>query len=437
MASDERDEASREPGSVMDLGMVTGDPVPAGGTGHRTDVIGAGKGTGPRDRRWVRWWPLLAATVIVAAVAIHHGATSGSAGRQPEIAATGTASAGDAGAGQAGPSGAGGIGRSSEPVVTQYFDHPFLGLYSSWELYGLGPTNVVRIEFAKARITRTEFPPLRSGGPVSFAVDGAGAVVRPLDHVAGYRVPDNQPAEPLDNALGSEGPALPGPDPGSYWVPTSSGAQDAVELVDDHGKVLGPRIDIPHNMSRIAQPDGTGYLILTDETGEYRARPSGLNRITDGELLAIGPHRWLVDECDDRHDCARIAIDRETGRRRVIDHVPPQPVQITGAISPDGRYAALVELDGGYGYQAHLIDLASGADRDLSVPIADDASGSIFAWSPDSTWLFAAGRAGELFPIHPSTGKIDLFKVPVPPVSQLIIRAGGPPPSAAPSAGGS
>jgi hypothetical protein len=412
MASDEHPGADPERADLMDLGMVTGSE-----DDRRADVIEMGGGEPRRsrgfgDRRWIKWLPAVLAVALVAAIVAHHQNSSTTAETHP----TPNPSVIEGQIATVGPD------DTPQPVVTQYFDHPFLGLYSTWELYGLGPTNVVRIQFARARLTRTEFPSLASSGPVSFVVDAGGAVVRPLDNVPGYRVPDTQAAKLLVNALNHNGPALPGPDGRSLWVPTGSGNHDQLMLVDDAGNKVGPVINIPDSMSSVALPDGAGYLILTDETGSYDARPDGLKRITSGGLLAVGTHQWLVDECDERHNCSRVVIDRGTGARHVLDHKAPEPTPVTGVISPDGHYAALVEFGASARYNVHVLDLTTGKDQSLDVPMDDDASGSPLAWSPDSQWLFAAGAAGELFPIHPRTGAVEMMDVPVPPLKQLVIR---------------
>ncbi|MEU7650795.1 hypothetical protein AB0C42_15550 [Micromonospora taraxaci] len=53
---------------------------------------------------------------------------------------------------------------------------------------------MARIDFAHHRITTTAKPALRSGGPVSFLVGPDRVVIRPLEAVPGYVVPDGEPA---------------------------------------------------------------------------------------------------------------------------------------------------------------------------------------------------------------------------------------------------
>jgi len=45
------------------------------------------------------------------------------------------------------------------------------------------------------------------------------------------------------------------------------------------------------------------------------------------------------------------------------------------------------------------------------------------AWSPDSQWLFAVGAAGRLLAISVRTGRAVSVGVPLPPLSQVAVRA--------------
>jgi hypothetical protein len=74
---------------------------------------------------------------------------------------------------------------------------------------------VARIDFAHGRITTTAVPALRSGGPVSFLVGPDRVVIRPLEAVPGYGVPDGEAAtEMTANSPQGSGAARPGPDVG-------------------------------------------------------------------------------------------------------------------------------------------------------------------------------------------------------------------------------
>jgi hypothetical protein len=72
----------------------------------------------------------------------------------------------------------------------------------------------------------------------------------------------------------------------------------------------------------------------------------------------------------------------------------------------------------------HLLNLASGADQRLTVPLAPGSPGlQTLAWSPDSQWLFAVAAHGKLVAINADTGRIQGVGIPLPPISQIAIRS--------------
>jgi hypothetical protein len=382
------------------------------------DVVEFGEpGGGDRPgRSWPRWLPaLVVVAAIVVALVLRHGAGgSGTASPSPSPSTTPTASP---------LTGAPALAASSPgPVVTD-LGHPLLGVTGGWELFARGDTDVVRIQFARGRVTRTPVPAVMSGGPGYFVVGRDWAVVRPLDFVPGYLIPDGGPARALTGALDHGGPALPGPDPATLWVSAGSGVTGTMVLARPDGRSTGVSVRMPPDIDDWPRPDASGHLLLHGTGGSYLARPDGLRRITTGDLLAVGPTRWLVRECDDRHRCGAVVIDRGTGARRALD-VPaglgtgyPSP----GVISPGGAFAALFETGSNGLGSAHLLDLVSGVDRRLDVPV-DQSYDDGLAWSPDGRWLFAAGADGQVLAVDAATGRPHGIGVQLPPIRQLAIR---------------
>jgi len=254
---------------------------------------------------------------------------------------------------------------------------------------------------------------------VSFIAGKNWAMVRPNDVEPGYILPDSKGAEPASARLGMSGAALPGPDNSHLWLETDRGYR----LVDVQGRPAGPFITIPDDLASTAEPDGTGYLLVSGPNGVYAANRHAVRRFTSGTLLAAGPTRWLVDECGDHDRCQAIVIDRRSGSRRVLSAVPAHPGQPTfGAISPDGTTAALLESDRDGGGTVHLIDLISG--RDLLIQSLGQTRidpDTRILWSPDSRWIFV-GAHGSLHAVQTSAGIVHDLGVPLPPVDQLAIR---------------
>jgi hypothetical protein len=319
-----------------------------------------------------------------------------------------------------GPSSTASSGVVSTPAVSvTILGHPLLGVHAGWELFGRGPGMVVRIQFARGRITRTAYPALLSSGPVTFVTDAEGALVRPIDFVPGYLIPDGEPAREAPGALDAGGPAFPGPDPRHLWV-SSSTNDDRMVLVGMDGRRTGPSIAAPPqrspiNASLLAVPDQTGYLLFPGTGGVYDVRPGGTSRVTTGTVLAVGPTRWLTAECSSHARCRPVVTDRSTGVRYPLNTRVPLSTRLNGAvlstvgvISPDG--AAVAVLVGSPRARIEIIDLVTGTAHAL--PLRIDLSEVDMAWawesmvwSPDSRWLFVAASGG-LYAVNQRTGQI-------------------------------
>ena len=303
---------------------------------------------------------------------------------------------------------------------------PLLGITAGWELFARGPAGLARIQPALGRITTTPLPALGSDGLVSFIVGTDRALIRPQDNVAAYQVRDGQPAAALDGSFGRGGVVLPGPDPQHVWIEVDGSAANpsiTMQLATLDGTLTGTSISVPAD-GGIPQSDGAGYTFFYGIGGIYDDRPSGISRITTGDLLALGATRYLVNECDDQHRCASTVIDRATGQRRALARAVGGNVQ-AGAISPDGTTAALLVSDSSDSGIVHLIDLGTGADRTTSVALYANQGGGdhTFAWSPDGRWVFVAAK-GILTAIDRSSGQATPLTVPVPNIAQVAIRGG-------------
>jgi hypothetical protein len=301
-----------------------------------------------------------------------------------------------------------------------------LGVRARWELFGFGPAGVLSIQPATGRITRTAIPPLDSTGPVSFLVGPHQAIVRPLDFVPGYLVPDGQPARALTGLLNEGGPALPGPRPDEVWVVTGDSQHAALTLARLGGQRLASvPIPIGGPVPLSATPDGSGGVLLTGPDGTFDVQPGGLRRVSL-QPLAVGPGRWLAVTCPGhRHRCADIVIDSATGAQRTLPGpvLPHTPLTLwpPGVIAPDGAAAAVLEPGPG-GLSARLLDLRSGASRVLNVAVSQDVVSETMAWSPDSRWLFVVTGTGAVRAVNASTGQVSSLTVQLPFISQIAVR---------------
>jgi hypothetical protein len=361
---------------------------------------------GPPPRRrlppWARW-SILGVAVVLAVAAVlwaRHGSTPPTA--TPTLAATSAVP----------------LPTGSTPTVIRH-GAPLLGVRAGWELFAEGPDGVARVELAAGRVTWTPVPVLNSSGPSAFLTGPGWAMIRPLDEVTGYLVTDGRPAAPLAGDLRQGGEALPGPDPGTVWL----NVEQTLRLVDLTGRPTGPTIPVPENLFQPI-PDGTGYALLTGTGGTYLAKPAGLTRVTTGQLLAAGPTRWLVRECDATYQCQTVAVDRATGTRQPLAMAPGRLYGSLGPISPDGTLAAVLEQDPTGGRpDVHLIDLRTGADRLPNLPLHPTGDGAM-AWSPDSAWLFVANEDGRIWPLRAATAKVLELGAALPPVNKVAVRTG-------------
>ena len=314
------------------------------------------------------------------------------------------------------------------PAVTvTNLGHRLLGTTASWELFGRGPGELVSIEPATGRVTWTRVPALDSSGPVSFLIDPHQAIIRPLDYVPGYRVPDGGSPRGLSGLLSQGGPALPGPRPGQVWVLTTSVGRASLTLTGPSGaQVTSVPLPAGGPLPLTATADGSGGVLLTGNTGTFDAGPGGLRRLSL-EPLATGPGRWLAVTCPGHHQhCHTVVVDSATGAQRTLPgpalpHTPMTPWP-PGIIAPDGAAAAILELSRGYQLSLHLVALRSGADRVLSLPVSQDVDNEIMAWSPDSKWLFVVTDVGAVQVVNVSTGRASSLGVPLPFISQVAVR---------------
>ena len=390
---------------------------PARTEAQRPDTVlefGAPPGEGAR-RRWTGRFPLLIALVLVAAfVAYQVHRTNLVAAPAPSTPATTSAPPNS-------PTAAAASASVAPAPASSDVGHPLLGATTGWELIGLGAQGVVRIEPAAGRITSTPLPPLNTTGPVSLVAGPNWTMVRPLDSVAGYLVPDGQPARELSGELSHGGPVAPGPDDSSVWIIKVSSSGPVMTLIDTLGRPVGPTLAFPRDGGGQLTADGTGYLIFEGIGGAYDVRPDGIRRITSGAVVAVGPTRWLALECDDAYRCTTVAIDRRTGARRTLSAVS-QAYRPFGVVSGDGARAAFFTTDPAGLTVTHLVDIADGEDRVLPLPSQVNGDSSTLAWSPDGRWLFVASPTGTLYTVEAATGQVRDLGVHLPPISQVVVR---------------
>ena len=174
---------------------------------------------------------------------------------------------------------------------------------------------------------------------------------------------------------------------------TDTGDRAAMTLVGSDGGTTGVTIPIPSG--NYVTSDGAGNLLFTGAHGVYDAQPGGLDRITTGAVVAVGPTRWLTVECDHQR-CENVAVDRASRVRHILSGRVHDMTTPAGVVSPDGSTAAVMERNPGEHATLHLLYLQAGSEHRLPVSIDEGAFNSqTMAWAPDGRRLFVAGRSGS------------------------------------------
>src|SRR5579875_1189519 len=306
------------------------------------------------------------------------------------------------------------------PVITR-IHRDFLGIHAPWELFGWAGSEMVRIQFARGRVTTTQLPAVQSSGPVYFLAGSHSALIHPLDNVAGFVVPDGQPAQPEPKHLACGGPALPGPAADEVWVPPCSGNRNRLFLTRLDGRRVGPSLLVPGGSADEALPDGQGYVLLPS----YRrsqptldVQPDTITQLAQGPVLAVGPTRLLLRRCHD-HVCLAVVVNRQTG---VVRAFRAPPATGPGLISPNGSTAALTTPKTKL---LTLLDLRTGASSMVSTPVYDSGLQTM-VFSPDSRWLFGVDFSADLWAVNMQTGRVFrnlTFGLHIPLLTELAIRA--------------
>ncbi|WP_199435566.1 hypothetical protein, partial [Qaidamihabitans albus] len=366
-------------------------------------------GSSPRWRRWLPWLPIALGAIlaVVVTTVLQREGPPEATDRSPTPTAAATTPTTPAG---------------SDPVSVERLEPRMLGVEAGWELFARSADELVRIELAEGRITRTDLGTSSYSESAYFVVGPRGALIRPADDVAGEYVADGEAPREVFAPADRSGPAHPGPEPGTVWVPEHRHGQDSLALMTLDGEPRDTRVPVPSGFWP-SGPDGAGYVLGHHTGGTYTVRPDGLHRVTTGMVLAAGPTRFLTVECDERARCSRVVVDRDSGTRRVLPGgaggamVGPGG----GTISPDGSLAAIPSdpMTGRLGY--NLLDLSSGEEHPVTAVTELDHARTP-AFSPDGRWLFVPGSADGLIAFDTRTKQTRQLPVDLRSVADVAVR---------------
>jgi hypothetical protein len=293
---------------------------------------------------------------------------------------------------------------------------PLLGVTAGWDLFALGDDALVRIHLASGRITRSPLPPLGNDA-VSLVPARGRLLIHPPDSRPGYVVPDDRPATELPPPLNGSGPLLPGPDADHVWIQTLPGRMSLVTLA---GTPAGLDLTIPPYLAP-GIADGSGYVLFQGVGGVYRGGRDGLQRVTTGQLIGVGPTGLITVDCDDRARCGIVLRTRD-GRTSVVPALLEPPGLNPGAISPDGTSVVVSTFGQGGEVSPTLVKLDNGASQPIEVPLTPTGAEGTIIWSPDSRWLFAVNTLQQLKVINARTLAVADLVPGLPPTHQLVVR---------------
>jgi hypothetical protein len=297
---------------------------------------------------------------------------------------------------------------------------------SRGDVFGFNQQEVVRVELASGRVTRTGLGGLEHA-PLDVVPIRGGVVVHRRDDGSGFVVPDGRPPAGMPRALEAVGPMLPGPDPDHVWITTGHGRGARMQLVALDGRPAGTGVPIPADLPSAPIADGGGYPLFFGVSGTYWAGPRGLRAVTHGDVVAGGPTGWLVLECDSL-GCAALLVGR-TGDRRPLPALVHAPARgggvVSGALAPDGRRAALYEGAPESGLRLDLVDLPTGSVVPTDVTLASGAVLRSPRWSPDGRLVLCLDDPGRIVAVDAGTGRTRPL-VPqdmLPPMEDIAVRA--------------
>ena len=156
---------------------------------------------------------------------------------------------------------------------------------------------------------------------------------------------------------------MPGPTSDTIWVPDTTGDELDADVryrlwrldgspLDDPGGMV---VDVPDSV--LLGSDGLGALVIQRGGDVFVVGADGAERLTSGELLAIGPSAAFVRECDADVACRVMRIERSIGEQTQsdtlgtsVDRFRPvadgQGAALGTTVSPDGNaFVTTVPVD--------------------------------------------------------------------------------------------
>ena len=291
--------------------------------------------------------------------------------------------------------------KPNDPQVVRPEGRPLLPGAGSDEVFAQTSTAVYRVELAKGQVTRTSTPLLDQAS--SFVAGPGWVVFKTIDNDPGVVVRNGRRAAPLPSGLRPNGRLYPAPGGDLWLVPENpTRGSRVVTRVDINGQsVKGQSFRVSAGIG-FPTADAARSLFVTNSGGMYQLTPSGVRRLTTGDLLAMGRHHVLVWDCDALARCQPYRLDRTYNRRTKMSAAHKAILELYqgnlaqaqdfggGDLSPDGTCAALrfpgTQLDS---WPLAVVDLTTGQSHTLPGNVTDTNPNTQFTWTANSRYFLA------------------------------------------------
>ncbi|HEX8509270.1 MAG TPA: hypothetical protein VF635_07210 [Propionibacteriaceae bacterium] len=289
----------------------------------------------------------------------------------------------------------------ADPRVVRPGGRPLLPGSGPDQVFVQSSTAIYRIELATGQIIRTPTPLLDQHS--SFVAGPGWVVFKTIDNDPGVVVRNGHRAAPLPPALRPNGRLYPAQSGGMWLVPENPtrGARVVTRVNVNNGPDRNETIRLSGEIG-LPSADAAHYLFATNSGGTYQFRPSGVRKLTTGDLLAVGRHHLLVWDCDKKARCNPYRLDRTHGRRTTIPAARKAILKLYqgnvaqaegsggGDLSPDGTHTAL-RYPGNRlsSWPIAVVDLSTGQTRTLPGNLTDTNPNSQFAWTANGRYFLA------------------------------------------------
>jgi len=224
------------------------------------------------------------------------------------------------------------------------------------------------------------------------------------------------PTEHVDQVDVGVAADIVGVDGDVIWVAQPTATVDvsvrSIDLAAGSDEATSPDIVVPADP---AGGDPAGGVVVSAPGGWYRVDDSTRERLTGGELIALGTDLMLVRDCSENLDCSLFVLDRADGRatriearsdssdtrRWSIERLDGCPAQI----SPDGSAALVGVNDGSAPGPATVLGLFDLTTGNLSV-IGETGAADQCAFTPDGRFVFFLRSGGGMFAFDRSDGDV-------------------------------